>query len=82
MLDQEFLKLLACPRCGGRLRPAETDLVFKLNEQIEQHQVANVAGITVHRVIDGGLICDCSRHLFPIRDQIPVLLMDESIPIA
>lgn len=31
---------------------------------------------------EGGLICDRCKLLYPIRDGIPVMLIDEAIPIG
>jgi uncharacterized protein YbaR (Trm112 family) len=42
----------------------------------------NVGGSAVTEPIDGGLVRADEAILYPIRDRIPILLIDEGIPLA
>ena len=81
MIDKELLEILVCPENHTRLQLAEEPLVAKLNEAIAAGGVTNCGGETVAEPIDGGLVRDDGTLLYPIRDDIPVMLVDEAIPL-
>ena len=81
MTDPEFLKILCCPETRGWLRAAEPVLVQRLNEQIDSGQLRNRAGQPVTRRCDGGLVREDGRFLYPICQDIPILLINEAIPL-
>ena len=81
MTDPELIRLLCCPDTHQDLRQAESNLVARLNEQIAAGQIKNRAGKSVSEKLDGGLIRTDGRFLYPIRQDIPVMLIDESIPL-
>jgi uncharacterized protein YbaR (Trm112 family) len=81
MIDPKFLELLRCPETRQSLRAADADLLQQLNARISAGGVQNRGGQAVGRCCDGGLIRDDSRYLYPIWDGIPVLLVDEAIPL-
>lgn len=82
MLSDHTLAMLRCPNDRSRLRLAEPALVAQLNVAIAANRLRNQAGGPVERPIDGGLIRAAGDLLYPIVDQIPVMLYDESIPLA
>ena len=51
------------------------------NRQIAAGQLQNRAGQPVKEPIDGGLVREDKRFLYPIRQNIPVMLIDEAIPL-
>ena len=53
-LSKDFIDILVCPKCKGRLT---------LNEKKD------------------GLICEKCRLLYEIRNDIPVMLVDEAKPL-
>ena len=81
MLDAELLKILCCPENHEPLTVADASLIERLNQQIAAGQLRNRAGQPVTEKLDGGLIRADRRFLYPIRQDIPVLLIDEAIPI-
>jgi uncharacterized protein len=81
MIDAELLKTLCCPKTHQELRLAEPAVVDKLNQQIAAGALKNRAGQPVPERIDGGLIRADGRILYPIRRNIPVMLVDEGIPL-
>ena len=82
MIDPELLKILCCPETHQELRLAAPVVIGKLNGQINAGAVTNRAGQPVKEKIDGGLIRADGKFLFPIRRNIPVMLVDEGIPLA
>ncbi len=55
MIDEELLKILACPKC----------------KQSVHYNDSN-----------DGLVCDSCQLKYPIRDDIPVMLIDEATSLA
>ena len=81
MIDQELLAILACPETKEPVALAEEELVAELNSRIAHGEVKNRAGKTVEGKIDGGLVRVDGAYLYPIQDEIPILLLDEAIPL-
>ena len=79
MIDPELLKIMCCPETHQPIAFAEPVLVEKLNQQIAAGQVKNRAGQPVMERIDGGLVRQDGKFLYPIRGNIPIMLIDEAI---
>jgi uncharacterized protein YbaR (Trm112 family) len=82
MVEPELLKILRCPETHQLLRVAEPALVDSLNQQITGGTLRNRAGQRLNEKIDDGLIRADGRMLYPVRQDIPVLLVEEAIPLA
>lgn len=82
MLDQELLDMLCCPETKEDVGLADAPLVEKLNKLAETGQLKNRGGETVKERMDGGLIRADRKYLYPIREDIPIMLIDEAIPLA
>jgi len=81
MISDELLAILQCPETKQPLQVAEGALIADLNRQIGAKSLVNRLGQTVETKLDGGLIRDDGACLFPIVDGIPIMLVDESIPL-
>ena len=82
MIDEELLNIIACPETKQDLVLADPGLVEKINNLIEKGDLLNRSGQKITETIDGGLIQkDDRKYLYPIRDDIPILLIDESISL-
>jgi uncharacterized protein YbaR (Trm112 family) len=81
MVSPELLKILCCPETHQSLREAAPDLVARLNQQIISGQLKNRGGKTVTGTLSGGLIRDDGKYLYPIREEIPIMLVDEALPL-
>jgi uncharacterized protein YbaR (Trm112 family) len=56
-------------------------VIADLNSRIRQGTLTNRAGKPVTERIDGGLIREDGQYLYPIRDDIPIMLIDEAIAL-
>lgn len=81
-MDPEFLKIICCPETHQELRPAEPSLVEDLNRRIAKGDLRNRAGQSIKEQLDGGLVRGDGKYLYPIHRNIPVLLVDEAVPVA
>ena len=82
MIDPDLLKILCCPETHQELQLAEPAVIATLNGQIATGALKNRAGQLVQEKIEGGLIRADGKFLYPIRRNIPVMLVDEGIPLA
>ena len=82
MIDSELLKILCCPETHQLLQSAAPALVAQLNQQISAGALHNRGGQPVTEKIDGGLVRADGRFLYPIRHDIPVMLVVEGIPLT
>ncbi len=81
MIAPEGLKLLCCPETHQSLVLAGPGLVGELNARIAAGEVRNRASQIVTMRLDGGVIREDGRFLYPVRGTFPVLLVDEAIPL-
>lgn len=78
----DLLELLRCPDARTPLREADGELVARLNAAIQAGTLRNKAGEPVKEPLHGGLVREDGAILYPVRDDIPVMLVDEGIPLA
>jgi uncharacterized protein len=82
MIEKELLDIIVCPETKQDLVVAGPELIDSINLLIERGVLLNRSKQRVSAKIDGGLIRKEDRkYLYPIRDDIPILLVDESIPL-
>ena len=80
-IDQQLLDILACPETKEPVSLADEVLIAKINAAIEAGTLQNRAGEAIKEKIDGGLVREDKKYLYPIRDDIPIMLIDEGIPL-
>ncbi len=81
MIRTDLLDILVCPDDQSALSVASTELIAQLNRAIGRRQLKNKAGQVLERSFDGGLVRADRSLLYPIVDQIPMMLVDEAIPL-
>lgn len=82
MVHPELMNVLVCPENKMLLSPAEDSLVAKANAAIEARTLKNRAGAVIELKIDGGLVREDNAYMYPVRDDIPVMLPNEAIPLG
>ena len=55
-------------------------MVKKINQRITEGTLKNRAGNKITEPIDEGLVRQDKKFLYPIREDIPIMLIDEAIP--
>ena len=81
-LDKDLLAILCCPETKQAVTLADEVLIQKVNGAIERGVLRNKAEKPVTEKVDGGLIRSDRQILYPVREDIPVMLIDEGIPLA
>jgi len=81
-VDQELLDILVCPETKQPVRLAGAEILDRLNRAIEAGTVTNRGGQPVTTRVDEGLVREDGRFLYPVQDDIPVMLIDEAIPLS
>lgn len=81
MLDKDLLAILCCPETKEAVTVAESVLVDKLNAAVARGELKNKGKKPVSEKMDGGLIRADQKILYPIREGIPVMLIEEGIPL-
>ena len=82
MIEPDLLKILCCPETHQSLSVAEASLIESLNQRITSGQCRNRGGQIITEKIDGGLLRDDKKFLYAIRQDIPMMLIDEAIPLS
>jgi uncharacterized protein YbaR (Trm112 family) len=80
-MDKDLLAILCCPETKLDVTLADDALINKLNDAINRGQLKNKAQKPVAELLDGGLIRSDRKILYPIREDIPVMLIEEGIPL-
>jgi uncharacterized protein YbaR (Trm112 family) len=78
-MDKRLLDLLVCPVSKAPLRPLTMGELAVLNRAISAGEVATVTGAAVAAPLVAGLITRDGRVIYPVVDDIPVMLSEASI---
>jgi len=81
MLKDELLAILCCPQTHQPVSVASSDLVRRLNEKIEAGALKNQSGEKVSLPVDGALVREDQRFAYIVRQGIPIMLIDQAIPL-
>jgi uncharacterized protein len=80
-MKQELLALLCCPESHSKLAPIDDVLLDNINAAVRTGRLVNRGGTAIEHPIDGGVIRAEGDIVYPVIDEIPVLLRDEGIPL-
>jgi len=81
MVDTELLSILVCPENKTPVTVVEQEVVDRINAAIASGELKNRGGEVVESAIDSGLLREDGAYLYIIREDIPVMLIDEAIPM-
>ncbi len=72
-MQKELLDILACPRCHG-------DVTLQTEKSDADVQKDGVQQDGVQKNV--GLTCAACAVMYPIRDDIPIMLLEEAVPLS
>ena len=81
MIDHSLLDILVCPETKQPLRVVDSTVLETLNASISSGSVRNRGGEAVTGAVSEALIRADGEVLYPVRDDIPIMLIDESISL-
>ncbi len=81
MISPDWLEVFCCPETHQALSLADPGLIEQLNQAIVAGHLRNRAGKILQEKLDGGLVRADQKYLYPIREAIPILLIDEAVPL-
>ena len=81
-MDDKLLEIICCPETHQPLRRADVELVTNLNQRIEAGTLFDRVEEKVGQKIDGGLLREDGKILYPMRQNNPTLLIEQGIPLG
>ena len=80
-VSQELLDILVCPETKQPVSPASREMLAKLADDIRAGRVRNRGGTQLGEPPTEGLVREDGKVLYPVDDDIPVMLIEESIEL-
>jgi uncharacterized protein YbaR (Trm112 family) len=81
-LDRAVVDILCCPLTHMPLELLAPDRLARLNECIAAGTVKNESKQLVSESLESALVTRDGKLAYPVRDGIPVLLIDQGIALA
>jgi uncharacterized protein YbaR (Trm112 family) len=81
VVDAQLLEILCCPETKQDLTMAPSGLVEELNRRVTAGTLKNRAGEPVKEKMEAGLLRADKKFLYPIREDIPIMLIDEALSV-
>jgi uncharacterized protein YbaR (Trm112 family) len=78
-VDGKLLEILCCPVSKVPLNRLERSKLQKLNQAISAGNVESVRGEKIQSELNEGLITDDGKVVYPVQDDIPLLLEEKGI---
>jgi uncharacterized protein YbaR (Trm112 family) len=78
-VDGKLLEILCCPVSKVPLNRLERSKLQKLNQAISAGSVESVRGEKIQTELKEGLITDDGKVVYPVQDDIPLLLEEKGI---
>ena len=82
MITPELLALLRCPQSRQTLSLASAEQLAQIEARRAAGNLHNHSGRAVQEPVSAGLVRADGALLYPIRNGIPVLLLDAALPLG
>jgi uncharacterized protein YbaR (Trm112 family) len=79
MVNPELLEILVCPETMQTLKLADAETLKRVNQAVKDGVLENQGGDRVRDQLEEGLVREDGMVLYPVRETIPVMLLDEAI---
>ena len=80
-IGSDLLEILVCPETKQPVSTASQEVLDKLNAEIAGERLRNRGGDLVSEPIQEGLVREDGGVLYVVSDDIPVMLIEESIEL-
>ncbi len=80
-VSQELLDILVCPESKQPVSPAPAAVLDGVNAKVRDGSLRNRGGDAVTQELAEALLREDGKVLYPVDDGIPVMLIEESIPL-
>jgi len=81
-ISQELLDILCCPETKEDVHLISEKDVQKINKAIAIGIVKKRTGKSETEILNSGLLREDGKYLYPIREDIPIMLIDEAIDMS
>lgn len=81
-ISPDLLAILCCPETKQKVTIAEDTVIQALNSSMARGELKNKGNRLVTEAFEGGLVREDGTLLYPIRDNIPIMLIEEGIPLT
>ncbi|MFQ6674056.1 MAG: Trm112 family protein [Fidelibacterota bacterium] len=82
VISQDLLAILCCPETKEDVHLIPEEEVERINSAISGGTARKRSGEIETELIGGGLLREDGKYLYPIRQDIPIMLMDEAIDMS
>ena len=80
-MNQDLIKILCCPETKQKVEFADKEIIREINKKISAKQLRNREGVLLTNRIDDGLVREDKKYLYPIKSDIPIMLINEAIEL-
>ncbi len=80
-IDSELIDILVCPETRQPVQLAPSELLERINAEIDSGRLRNRGGETLEKHVVEGLLREDGRILYVVDDSIPIMLIDQSIEL-
>jgi uncharacterized protein YbaR (Trm112 family) len=82
MIHNTLLESLVCPENRSPLSVADAALLRRVNDAVRAGRLRNRGGQTLSEPIEAALLRADGAVIYRIQDGIPIMLVDEAIPLT
>ena len=81
-MNEELLSILCCPETKQDITEVDKEILTAMNKAIASKTLKNRGGDLVEGRLDTALVREDGKYAYPVRNQIPIMLIDEAIEFS